>query len=231
MIRNVFFLLILFTGIASAQKLDIEKYREVSEKKWTKAIAGFSKKNQSEKHPDDSILFVGSSSIRLWKDIDADMQPYHAIQRGFGGSTWSDVAVFADQIIKPHTFRAVVFFVGNDIAGKKDDKAPEEVASLFEYVVNKVRAHNPKAAIFYIAVTPASSRFKVWPKIRAANTKVENYCKKADNVHFIATESSYLNANGKPRDELFLKDRLHLNRDGYILWRATIKKNIDSVLK
>jgi hypothetical protein len=80
MIRNIFFLLFIFTGIASAQKLDIEKYREVSEKKWNKAIAGFSKKNQSEKHPDDSILFVGSSSIRLWKDIDADMQPYHAIQ-------------------------------------------------------------------------------------------------------------------------------------------------------
>lgn len=231
MIRNLFFMLFLFVGIASAQKLDIEQYREVSEKNWTKAIAGFAKKDQSEKHPDDSVLFVGSSSIRLWKDIVADMQPYHVIQRGFGGSTWSDVAVFADKIIKPHSFQAVVFFVGNDIAGKKDDKTAEEVVQLFDYVVNKVRAHNPKAAIFYIAVTPASSRFKVWPKIRAGNTAIEDYCKKTDNVHFIATENAYLNAEGKPRDELFMKDRLHLNRDGYIQWKAIIKTKIDSVLK
>lgn len=231
MIHNLFILLFIFTGITSAQNIDIEKYREVSEKNWAKAIADFSIKDKSEKHPDDSILFVGSSSIRMWKDIGADMQPYHAIQRGFGGSNWADTAVFADQIIKPHSFRAVVFFLGNDIIGEKNDKTPEEVASLFEFVVNKVRAHNPKAAIFYIAVTPSSSRVKVWPKIRAANTAVENYCKKTDNVHFIATESFFLNANGEPRDEFFLKDKLHLNRDGYIQWKAVIKTNLDSVLK
>lgn len=230
MIRITFFIFLLFIGTTFAQKVEVEKYQESSKKRWAKEMASFAIRDKLEQHPDDSILFVGSSSIRLWKNIANDMQPYHAIQRGFGGSKWSDVAVFADQIIKPHTFRAVVFFVGNDIAGKKDDKTAEEVAGLFDYVTKKVRAHNPKAPIFYIAVTPSSSRHKVWPKTRAANLAVRDYCKKTDSVYFIGTESIYLNADGTPRDELFLKDKLHLNRDGYIRWAAAIKAHLDSVL-
>ncbi len=230
MIRYASILVLFFSGIVSGQNIEVEKYREASEKTWAKELASFAERDQLEKHPDDSILFVGSSSIRMWKDIGTDMQPYHAIQRGFGGSNWSDVAVFADRIIKPHTFRSVVFFVGNDIVGRESDKTPEEIVGLFDYVVKKVRDHNPEAQIFYIAVTPSSRRFAVWPKIRAGNSAVRDYCNKRDKVFFIDTESLYLGADGKPRDELFLKDKLHQNRDGYIVWKDAIKAHLDRVM-
>ena len=220
----------MFTEITFAQQIDIEKYRASSEKSWATAMAEFAKRNQTEQHPDDAILFIGSSSIRFWKDIGNDMQPYHAIQRGFGGCNWADIAVHADQIIKPHQFQAIVFFAANDIVGKKQDKTADEVSKLFQYVVKKVRAHHPSAPIFYIAVTPTSSRFAVWPQTRAANFAARDYCNKTENVYFIGTESIYLNADRKPRDELFLKDKLHQNRAGYILWTAAIKAHLDAVL-
>ena len=128
--------------------------------RWESGIAKLEAKDKIESHPDNSLLFVGSSSIRRWNDIAADMAPYHPIQRGYGGAQWSDVAIFAERLISPHTFRAVIFFVGNDISGRVGDKSPEEVAGLFAYVLGKVREHNEQAAVFYLADTGTADKQK-----------------------------------------------------------------------
>ena len=216
--------------IRDADPIDIEQYRAAAVERWESGIAKLEAKDNIESHPDNSILFVGSSSIRRWKDIAADMSPYHPIQRGYGGAKWSDVAIFAERLISPHRFRAVVFFVGNDVSGRATDKSPEEVAGLFAYVLGKVREHNEQAAVFYLAVTPTPSRFGAWPKIDAANTAARAVCERNDKTYFIGTESIFLDAAGKPRPELFVEDALHLNREGYVRWTAAIKSHLDSVL-
>ncbi|MCF7675659.1 MAG: hypothetical protein K9M97_09965, partial [Akkermansiaceae bacterium] len=105
-------LLVLANLTATAQGIvNLEKYRADSTNRWEKDIAKLEALDQSESHPGNAILFVGSSSIRRWDTIVDDMAPYHPIQRGFGGCTWSDVAIFADRLITPHPFRAIVFFV------------------------------------------------------------------------------------------------------------------------
>ena len=158
------------------------------------------------------------------------MAPYHPIQRGYGGAKWTDVAIFADRLVTPHKFRAVVFFVANDITGGEHDQTPEEVAQLFAYVLGRVRAHSAEAPVFYVAVTPTESRFRAWKKIKAGNTLVRQLCERSKHTHFIGTESVYLNAAGQPRPELFRKDKLHLSREGYKLWAAAIKSHLDTVL-
>jgi len=210
--------------------VDIEKYRAAAVERWESEISKLEIKDHSETHPDNCVLFVGSSSIRRWKEIAVDMAPYHPIQRGYGGAKWSDVAIFAERLILPHTFRAIVFFVGNDISGRDNDKSPAEVAGLFSYVLGKVRDHNKEAPVFYVAVTPTPSRLGAWPRIKAANTAARAVCQRADNAYFIGTESVYLDAKGKPRPQLFREDRLHLNRDGYVRWAAVIKSHLDTVL-
>ncbi|MEQ8836457.1 MAG: hypothetical protein RID07_06595, partial [Lacipirellulaceae bacterium] len=80
----------------AVRPFDLEPFRKPALEKWSEAIAALEAKDKVEKHPDDAILFIGSSSIRLWKDIAADMSPYHPIQRGYGGARWTDVAVFAE---------------------------------------------------------------------------------------------------------------------------------------
>jgi len=217
-------------NLPGTKQVDLEKYRAAAIKRWSGAIADLEVKDQTESHPDDSILFVGSSSIRLWSDITTDMAPYHAIQRGYGGARWSDVAIFAERLVTPHKFRAVVFFVANDISGAPDDCSPEEVAGLFAHVLAEVRRHDANAAVFYIAVTPTESRFKVWPKTKAANSAVRALCGRSENTYFIGTESIFLNSGGKPRHELFRADKLHLTRNGYLLWAAAIKSQLDTVL-
>lgn len=215
---------------SQANAFDLKPFRDAAEKNWSEAIVELEAKDAAETHPDDSILFVGSSSIRLWDDIATDMAPYHPIQRGYGGARWTDVAIFADRLITPHKFRAIVFFVANDITGGGGDRTPAEVVSLFANVHAKTRAHDPTAPVFYIAVTPAESRFAAWPKIKAGNTLVKEFCESQPNTYFIGTESIFLGDEGRPRPELFLADKLHLNRDGYVRWAAAIKSHLDTVL-
>ncbi len=233
--RILLFFAFSLTLSASAQldagePVDIEKYRAAATEKWEQQITEFETANEKESHPANSILLVGSSSFKIWDTVAVDMAPYHPINRGFGGSRWSDVAVFADRLITPHQFRAIVFFVGNDISGKPDDKTPEEVAALFTYVLAKVRAHNPTAPVFFIAVTATPKRWEAWPKTKAANTAAKAVCDNSENTYFIGTESIFLDAKGQPRPELFLKDQLHQNSEGYVRWAAAIKTHLDTVL-
>ncbi|MDF1752990.1 MAG: GDSL-type esterase/lipase family protein [Verrucomicrobiales bacterium] len=207
----------------------VEKYREEVVNRWEKEIQKMEALDQEETHPDDSILFVGSSSIRLWSTIKEDMSPYHPIQRGFGGSKFSDLAIYADRLITPHKFQAVVIFVANDISGKETDKKPEEVAQFFKYFHGKILDHNPDAHVFFIGITPTASRAAVWKDSRAANTAIREICLNTENTHFIGTESIYLDAEGNSKTELFRKDKLHLNETGYQLWAAAIKSQLDSV--
>ncbi len=206
-------------------------YRKAAIERWEEDIQELERLDQEQTDPDHAILFVGSSSIRRWDDMATDMKPWPTIRRGYGGAKFSDLAVFVERLVYPHDFDALVIFVANDVAGKDTDKQPEEVLELFKYVVERVRIKFPNQPIFFIAVTPTSSRFDFWPQIQKVNTLVREYSENTENLYFIETASHYLNEQGEPRDELFVDDRLHLNRDGYQLWGRLISAALSEVLE
>ncbi|MEM7148105.1 MAG: GDSL-type esterase/lipase family protein [Verrucomicrobiota bacterium] len=218
-------------GFGGERQVDVEPYREASEEKWEEEMLEFATLDREEESAEGAVLFVGSSSIRLWDTIGEDMAPYGVIQRGFGGSKWSDVAVHFERLITPHRFPAVVFFVGNDIKGApEEDKAPEEIAALFEYVLVNVRRHEPEAAVFFVPVTPTEKRWAAWPAIQEANAAIGAVCEADGNAWVVETAEIYLGEDGKPRSELFKEDRIHLNREGYRLWGEAIKKELNARL-
>ena len=206
------------------------KYTKESFSKWEKDIRQFEQLDKAGKDPANAILVAGSSSIRLWSTLKEDLAPYPVIQRGFGGSKFSDLAVYAERIIYPHQFRALVLFEANDITGSAADKSPEEVVKLFRNIVRTVRKKYPEQPIFVIEITPTKSRWAVWSKVKQANLQLKEACSKMHNTWFIETAASYLNKEGKPRTELFNKDMLHQNRDGYVIWGELVRKKLDEVL-
>ncbi len=209
----------------------VEKYRTAAVTKWADEMKRIAKLDEKEKDPDNAILFLGSSSIRLWSDIADDLKPWPVISRGYGGAKFSDLAVLAPQIIKPHKFRAAVIFVGNDVTGDKEDKTPEEVVKLFEHVVGSIRAQAPDATVFVLEITPTPKRWAAWEKIQRVNAGLRKSCQSGKDLHFIATADKYLNAEGGPMPELFKEDKLHQNRDGYARWSKIILAELESVLK
>lgn len=206
------------------------KYNKEASEKWEKDILRFEQQDKSEKDPDNAVLFAGSSSIRLWSTIKEDVAPYPVIQRGFGGSKFSDLAVYTKRIVFPHQLRALVIFEANDITGGKTDKSPEEVVKLFRNIVRTVRRKYADQPILLFEITPTKSRWAVWPTIKQTNQLLKESCSKMHNTYFIETASSYLNKTGEPRTELFIKDMLHQNHDGYIIWGELVKKKLDEVL-
>lgn len=206
------------------------KYTKEAAKNWEKDIRTFEQLDKSEKYADNAILFAGSSSIRLWSTLKEDVAPYPVIQRGFGGSKFSDLAVYAKRIVYPHQFRALVVFEANDITGNTADKSPEEVVKLFHNIVRTVRKKYREQPIFVVEITPTMSRWGVWPKVQKLNQQLKQACSIKDNTYFIETSSAFLNKEGEPRNELFITDKLHQNREGYLLWGKLIRKKLEEVL-
>ncbi|MEM8666013.1 MAG: GDSL-type esterase/lipase family protein [Planctomycetota bacterium] len=206
-------------------------FRTAALERWEKDIQKLEARNETESHPDDAILFLGSSSIRRWDRIALDMSPYQPIQRGYGGSKYSDIAVFAERLIHPHTYRALVIFVGNDIAGKSTDNTVEQVEQCLQHIVRIAKDHQPDSPILLIEVTPNEKRWAVWPKVRKLNAAIREFALTTPGTYFIPTSGNYLNPEGAPRSELFGSDQLHLNEEGYRLWSSLIRRRLDQVLR
>ncbi len=226
--KYIFFIAAIFLVTCTT----IKKYSNLPEvQRWETEIQKFEALDQTESYPDNSIIFAGSSSIVLWKTIHEDMAPYPVIHRGYGGSRLSDFAVYADRIIYPHKNNGIVLFIANDIAGNENDKTPKEVLWLFKNVIKTIRKKYPDTPVFWISITPTERRWNSWPQIKEVNRLIKNYCLKSKNLHFIDTELSFLNEEGRPKAELFATDKLHLSPEGYKLWTSIIKSELDKILK
>jgi lysophospholipase L1-like esterase len=154
------------------------------------------------------------------------MAPYMVMQRGYGGAKLSDFNHYAQRIIKPQRFKAILVFIANDISGGAEDRTPEEVLKLFKSLVKQIRERNPGTPVCWIETTPTPSRWHAIEQIRQANELIREYCEKNGDLHFIETHDVYIDPAGRPDSTLFRDDMLHLNREGYLLWAERIKKSL-----
>lgn len=197
--------------------------------KWDKEVATLAANNATE-GSEDSILFLGSSSIRLWNTIEQDISPWKPVRRGYGGSKFCDVALYTPQLIRGLKYQAAAIFVANDITGSELDKTPEEIARLAKVVINSIRSERPDAPVLLISITATPSRFKHWSRIEQANRALEKLSSEFKNVSFLETQSSYLTSEGQPKPEYFVKDMLHQNSDGYRVWGGLVRKKLDEMI-
>jgi hypothetical protein len=208
----------------------VEKYRAQAEEKWEDAIAKLEQLDAQQSDPERAILFIGSSSIRLWETISQDMQPYAAIRRGYGGAKFTDVGVFAERLIKPHAYRGLVVFAANDVTGKPADTPLDDIRELVMHIIATSRQHQPEAPVFLMEITPTPSRFDAWAKIRDVNAMMRDLALTEPRVYFISSAQHVLDDQKSPQPKLFRDDMLHLNQDGYQLWATIIKHSLDQFL-
>ena len=175
--------------------------------------------------PTNAILFVGSSSIRLWKTLAEDFPQHQVINRGFGGSQIIDSVNYADRIVIPYRPKHIVLYAGgNDInAGK----SPEEVLLDFQAFVRKVRKALPDVRISYISIAPNPARWSQVGRVREANRLVRTFASYDGRLSFIDVFPHMLGRNGLPRPDIFVDDRLHMNEKGYELWKQIVGAHLE----
>jgi lysophospholipase L1-like esterase len=188
--------------------------------KWEKAIATMEAQDLKNKPPQGGILFVGSSSIRLW-NLSKSFPEAKAINRGFGGSEIADSIHFADRIVMPHQPRKVFLYAGdNDISKGKSAKV---VARDYLDFVKVVHGKLPKTEIYFIAIKPSIKRWNLVGEMREANEMIKAECNKNELLGYVDIDTPMIGSDGMPRPELFAKDGLHLNEVGYEVWSKVVE--------
>lgn len=187
--------------------------------RWEKDIAAFEAQDLTNRPPAGCIVFTGSSSIRLWKSLASDFPGMQTVNRGFGGSELADLVHYAPRIIAPYQPRQVVVYSGgNDInAGK----SPETVFADFVAVVGAIRKAAPSAKVAYISSGPNPARWKQVASVQKLNGLISAYCERHGH-DFIHVAPLMLGADGLPKPGIYATDRLHLNANGYAIWRSAV---------
>ena len=190
--------------------------------RWSTELAAFSQRDLLEKSPQGSVVFVGSSSIRLWTTLAADFPAWRCVNRGFGGSQLADSVAHFETLILPHRPRTVVIYAGeNDLA---EGRSPEQVARDFEALFEKIHAALPLTRVIYLAIKTSPARVHLHPLIARTNALIAERCLGQTSCTFIDTSTPLLDPLQRPRPNLFREDQLHLSPEGYRLWTDLVTR-------
>jgi lysophospholipase L1-like esterase len=183
--------------------------------RWEKEISAFEASDRTNPPPKGALLFIGSSTIRMWTTLQQEFPKVKVINRGFGGSQIVDSSHFAERIVFPYEpSRIFLRAGGNDLW---NGKSPEEVFADFKDFVVKVHEKLPKTEILFIGWSPSIARWKQVDKERALNAMVKEYVQENPGLKYIDTYTLPIGPDGKPRPELYRPDKLHFNAEGYKL--------------
>lgn len=195
--------------------------------RWKTSLDAFATGDQQQHPAGDGVLFVGSSTIRLWSSLSQDFRQVPVIiNRGFGGSTMRDCNSLVRELVIQYKPKQVMVYAGdNDLA---EGRKPEDVLGSLQNFVHKVHAALPGTRISYISIKPSPERIALLPQVRQTNALIASFVQTVPGMRYIDIFNPMLGADGLPRLELFGADRLHLNDAGYRLWQSVIAADLAS---
>ena len=190
---------------------------------WEPSIRQFEEQDKVNPPKAGGIVFTGSSSIARWDTLVNEMKPLEVINRGFGGSQYSDLNQYAKRIVIAYHPRAVVIYEGDNDLAAESSKTPESVANDARSFVQIVQSALPETWIYIISIKPSPWRFKEWPRMKAANGMIRDFARTQPRVQYIDVASAMFDAQGQLPADLFVEDGLHPTRKCYALWTSIIK--------
>jgi len=209
----------LFVGCASGGGVPAG-LDPVSSPEWATDMARFAAEDARTPPPERPVVFTGSSSVRMWETLAADFPDVAVLNRGFGGSQVRDAIWYADEVALRYRPRQIVLYAGdNDIA---EGRSAAQVLADTEAFVTRIRAVQPGTPVALLGIKPSPSRAHLLDVQRAANDALRAWAATQRNVAYIDVFTPMLDADGVPREDLFIADRLHMNAAGYALWRDII---------
>jgi lysophospholipase L1-like esterase len=215
--KKYLFVFVLFLGILTATA------QTTSTIPFQAEIDVFIKKDSIAMPAANSILFVGSSSFNYWKDISNYFPGYPIINRGFGGSSLTDIIHFNQETILKYKPKQIYIYCGeNDIAAS-DTISPQIVFERFKTLHSIIRTHlGNNIPVMYVSIKPSVARWSMEEKFVAANSLIRNFINKQKQTQFLDVHAAMLDSNGEVFKDIFIADNLHMNAKGYAIWQKII---------
>lgn len=213
--RPFFFIIILFisffNGLGQPFINDINKFIE---------------QDRLNPPPHNAILFIGSSSFTMWYDLQEQFPDYVIINRAFGGSTLEDQIRYVNDIVFPHSPKQIVIYCGENDFASSDTITVDIVTHRFITLFNLITARLPNVIIAYVSMKPSPSRWHLANKFMAGNYNIKEFLESKPNTSFINIWEPMLNQSATPDKSIFLEDMLHMNKNGYEIWKKEIQPHL-----
>ena len=218
--KNIFFSFLFITAFGQAQEVAAEHLHfadqvEALQKQYD-TLWDASK---------ETIVFTGSSSIRIWKDLGSRFPDHQIVNSGFGGSQTSDLLAYTNELILRYSPKKVFIYEGdNDIAAEKKSK---NIIIDMLAIIAKIKEQSPTTQIILIATKPSIRRWELKKEYKRLNRKFKKLCKKDAQLHYADVWKPMLNKKNVKKD-LFTKDGLHMNTKGYDIWYDVLKQYVEA---
>ena len=197
-------------------------WSEINGQEFIQEVNAFAVEDAKQSPPERAILMIGSSSFTYWKDV-ADYFPQHQfINRAFGGSSLTHQIAYIEKVVYPYRPKQIIIYCGeNDIAASHAITA-DTVLHRFKILHALIRAQMPDVPISFVSIKPSPVRAEFLPTVIASNKLIKQFCKRKKKTDFIDVFTPMIGKDGKPTEEIFLTDRLHMNAKGYQIWKEVI---------
>ena len=186
-------------------------------------IQNFRHKDSVQSPPAHPILFVGSSSFTKWTDVQNYFPGYTILNRGFGGSTLTDLLRYEEDVIFKYDPKQIVIYCGDNDVASSDTITATTVLNRFKNLLSEIRAVYPNVPVAFVSIKPSPSRWQMKDRAIAANNLIKKFLKKEKNTQFIDIWKAMLGPDGKPMPDIFIEDNLHMNAKGYAIWQKIIQ--------
>lgn len=192
--------------------------------RWEETIRKYEKRDSLNPAEEGANLFVGSSSIAMWQDVADYFPESYVLNRGFGGSHFSDLIHYADRIIYPYKPATIFIYEGdNDIAaGEKISDIINEARQLREMIHKNL----PGVKVIFISPKPSVARWELEKQYIKLNKKLKQYADKTPDTEFADVWYPALDENGEVFKDIFLEDNLHMNAKGYKIWQKVLAPHL-----
>ncbi|WNM18238.1 GDSL-type esterase/lipase family protein [Flavobacterium capsici] len=180
-------------------------------------IKAFKTEDSINPPKDGMILFIGSSSFRLWKTAKEDLHNETIVNRAFGGATLEDLIYYQNDVVLKYNPKKIVIYCGENDVASSEKITGQIVFDRYKTLHTTLRKQFPKVPIIFVSLKPCILRWEMKDRMIAANDLIKDYLKQDKNAVFVNIWDKMLE-NGKPMNDIFIEDNLHMNAKGYAIW-------------
>ena len=182
-------------------------------------------KNKIDKKEDTTkmIVFYGSSTIRLWKNLHENFPKFNVLNLGFGGAFIESLDKYFETLFQFNSPKAIVMYMGgNDLSL---DYNANQIVQMIKALIFRIHKKFPTSRIINIGIKPSFERQKDLKTIKQINCRMRELSNTIPYLNQVDLFNELM-IDEKIDKKYFLQDGLHLNKQGYIVLNKLLNKEL-----